>query len=229
MFAALINFLSKFVSLFLRTSPGAFPKQLSAAEERQLFKAAREGDRQARKKIIEHNLRLVAHIVKKYYVGCDDQEELVSVGTVGLIKAVDSFDCTKGARLATYAAKCIQNEILMYFRAQKKYACEVGLSEAVDVDKDGNPLTYIDILAADDDVFETISDLDLHDALLDAVRNALTEREKQIIVMRTGIGGDKPMPQRAVAQKLGISRSYVSRIEKQAIEKLKEYLKQRSV
>lgn len=224
MLGAVIQFISRFVSLFLRTSSGSFPPQLSAAEEKRLFALARAGDRQARKTIIEHNLRLVAHIVKKYYVGYDDQEELISVGTVGLIKAVDSFDADKGARLATFAGKCIQNEILMYFRAQKKYACEVGLSEAVDIDKDGNPLTYIDILASDDDVFETISDLSVSRALTDAVRNALTDREKEIILLRTGIGGAQPMPQRAIAEKLGISRSYVSRIEKQATEKLREYL-----
>lgn len=226
MLSALIRFITRFVSLFLRTSSGSFPKQLSASEERELFALVRSGDRNARKRIIECNMRLVAHVVKKYYVGADDQEELVSVGTVGLIKAVDSFDSAKGARLATYAAKCIQNEILMYFRAQKKYACEVGLSEAVDVDKDGNPLTYIDILAADDDVFETISELDMRFALVEAIRNALTEREKEIIVLRMGMHG-KPLPQRAVAEKLGISRSYVSRIEKQATDKLRRYLIER--
>ncbi len=224
MFTAIFNLLSRFIGLFLRTDSGSFPPQLSAAEERRLFTLARTGDRQARSRLIEHNLRLVAHIVKKYYTACEEQDDLISIGTVGLIKAIDSFDTKNGARLATYAGKCIQNEILMYFRAQKKYANEVSLGEAVDTDKDGNPLTYIDILASDEDVTETIAESSLRGELITAIRRTLNSREAEIIVLRMGLQGREPMPQRAVAEHLGISRSYVSRIEKTALAKLKNYL-----
>ncbi len=178
----------------------------------------------AREKLIEHNLRLVAHIVKKYYTSNKNQDDLISVGTIGLIKAIDSFDITNGARFATYASKCLQNEILMYFRSQKKSACEVSINETIDTDKDGNPLTYIDIISVDDTIAE---DLDLKfksRRALEIVNNILEPRERQIIIMRYGLGGAPAITQRETAAKLGISRSYVSRIEKAALEKISKYL-----
>ena len=188
------------------STPQNFPPPLSAEAERDYFARARDGDEAARDKLIEHNLRLVAHIVRKYYGSSRNSEDLVSIGTIGLIKAIDSFRVDNGARFATYAARCIQNEILMHFRAQKKLGCEVSINETIDTDRDGNPLTYIDIIATED----TIAD-DLDRRI----------RERQIIVMRYGLGSAPPQTQREVAGTLGISRSYVSRIEKAALEKLR--------
>ena len=208
--------------LFLRIStPGSFPPPLSHEDEVRYFHLARQGDRKARELLIEHNLRLVAHIVKKYYASAGNQDDLVSIGTVGLIKAIDSYDIENGARFATYAAKCLQNEILMHFRSQKKLSCEVSLSETIDTDKDGNPLTYSDIIACDDTIAE---DLDLKinsKRALDIIKHALTPRERQIIVLRYGLNNRRPITQREIAAGLGISRSYVSRIEKSAIEKMR--------
>ena len=180
-------------------------------------------DPEARAKLIEHNLRLVAHIVRKYYISHPSQDDLVSIGSVGLIKAVDTFDIRNGARFATYAAKCIQNEILMFFRAQKKYGCEVSLEETIDMDKDGNPLTYSDVIFCDDTVFEDL-DLKIHtEKAIFYIRTLLSEREKEIMVLRYGLGKYPPKTQREVAHLLGISRSYVSRIEKGALETLREH------
>lgn len=181
----------------------------------------------ARSKLIEHNLRLVAHIVKKYYTTHKEQDDLISIGTIGLIKAIDSFDVTNGARFATYAGKCLQNEILMYFRSQKKHANETSINEAVDIDKDGNPLTYMDIIACDDDIVEMI-DVKIKSTLIyKAIQNSLNEREKSIILLRYGLcGSGRTFAQREVAALLGISRSYVSRLEKGALEKIKKYMKE---
>jgi len=179
-----------------------------------------KNDLAARGKLIEHNLRLVAHIVKKYYNNVLEQEDLISVGSIGLIKAVETFDCTKGIRLATYASRCIENEILMYFRAGKKSAQDVSFSEPIDTDKDGNPLTLIDVIAGNDTIAD---DLDLKinsEKLNNYIREVLECRERQIIAWRYGLVGDG-MTQREVAEKLNISRSYVSRIEKKALEKLR--------
>ncbi len=218
-FSAILNL----CCMFLKVSMGtAFPPPLSAKEEKQLFEKAKLGDMQARNTLIERNLRLVAHIAKKYYSANYDTEDLISIGTIGLIKAIDSFNTSNGARFATYAGKCLQNEILMYFRSQKKTAFESSLSDAVETDKDGNPLTYMDIISCDDDIAEQIDMKIKTKKMLDSIENVLSEREKNIIIMRYGLYCIKPQTQREVAKKLGISRSYVSRIEKSALEKLRK-------
>lgn len=217
--------MSNILYLFLKVSYSqSFPPPLPPAEEAECFRRMQKGDKKAREKLIEHNLRLVAHIVKKYYTSNKNQDDLISVGTIGLIKAIDSFDISNGARFATYASKCLQNEILMYFRSQKKNACEVSINETIDTDKDGNPLTYIDIISVDDTIAE---DLDLKfksRRALEIVERLLEPRERQIIIMRYGLGGKPAITQRETAAKLGISRSYVSRIEKAALEKISKHL-----
>ena len=201
-----------------------FPPALNKEEETRCFELAKKGDKKAREKLIEHNLRLVAHIVRKYYVANKNTEDLISVGTIGLVKAVDSFDNTNGTKFATYAAKCIQNEILMMFRSQKKLSCEVSLNDTIDIDKDGNPLTYIDIVCTEDTIVEDIDKKMKINKALKFIKYYLDEREKQILIMRYGLGNTKAYTQREVAEKLGISRSYVSRIEKSALEKINNYL-----
>lgn len=199
----------------------SFPQPLSAEEEKALFHAMREGDRDARNTLISRNLRLVSHIVRKYYAAAQNQDDLVSIGTIGLIKAVDTFDPDKGAHFATYASRCLQNEILMHFRAQKKLSSEVSMQETIDTDREGNPLTYMDIIAEEDTIAD---DLDVKiqcDKVRSLVRELLDAREREIISMRYGLSGAAPMPQRECAERLGISRSYVSRIEKAALEKLR--------
>ncbi len=222
LFQAVMNF----IYLFLRVSGGQnFPPPLSAEDERLYFIKAREGDKKAREILIEHNLRLVAHIVKKYYTANKNQEDLISVGTIGLIKAIDSYDIKNGTRFATYAGKCLQNEILMYFRSQKKTANEVSINETIDMDKDGNPLTYMDIIASDDTIAEDL-DLKIKSArAMKIITEELSDREKEIIMLRYGLGDKNAVTQREIANKLGISRSYVSRIEKSALEKINELLK----
>lgn len=204
-------------------SPQNFPPPLCAEEERECFVRAREnGDDDAREKLILHNLRLVAHIVRKYYSSSKCSEDLVSVGTIGLVKAVDSFNPRSGTRFATYGAKCIQNEILMYFRSQKKLASEVSINETIDIDRDGNPLTYGDVICSDECIADEV-DLEMRSArAVRCVEQVLSDRERRIITLRYGLSGAKPLPQREVAERLGISRSYVSRIEKSSLEKLKK-------
>lgn len=201
-----------------------FPPALSKEEESECFAKCKKGDERARAKLIEHNLRLVAHIVRKYYSSGNDTEDLISVGTIGLIKAIDSFNDENGARFATYAAKCIQNEILMLFRSRKKSGCEVSLNDTIDIDKDGNPLTYIDIICVEDTVAEDIDKKIKITKALDFIKTSLDDREKQIIIMRYGLCNTKSYTQREVAKMLGISRSYVSRIEKSTLEKINKYL-----
>lgn len=203
------------------STPQNFPPPLAAEEERACFVRARDGDEAARDRLIEHNLRLVSHIVRKYYGSSRSSEDLVSIGTIGLIKAIDSFNIENGARFATYAARCIQNEILMHFRAQKKLGCEVSINETIDTDRDGNPLTYIDIIATEDTIADDIDRRIRTIRALALIKSALDERERQVIVMRYGLGTAPPQTQREVAESLGISRSYVSRIEKAALEKLR--------
>ncbi len=212
--------------LFLRVSTSAsFPSPLSKAEEEKYFALARNGDENARSILIERNLRLVAHIAKKYsYPGCDS-DDIISVGTIGLIKAIDTFKQGTGTRFATYAVKCLQNEILMYFRARKKYTAETSINDILDTDKDGNPLTYMDILSVEDDIAEKIDTKLKTEKLMKCIDEHLNKREKQIIFMRYALGFSKAMTQREVAAKLGISRSYVSRIENTAIEKLRSCFK----
>ena len=214
-----------YIFLLLGLSSGQnYPPPLPPGEERALFVRMKRGDEEARAALIEHNLRLVSHIVRKYYCAAKNPDDLVSIGSIGLIKAVDTFDFTNGARFATYAAKCIQNEILMFFRSQKKNANEVSINETIDIDKEGNPLTYIDVIAVDDTIAEDL-DRKIHTTkALECLNTVLTKRERTILIMRYGLGGTRERTQREVAQLLGISRSYVSRIEKSALEKIKEKL-----
>ena len=219
----LLEYLSSILFFFLHiTSAGSFPKALTAAEEKKYLEQMAAGDHHARQKLIEHNLRLVAHIAKKYYADENDRDDLVSIGTVGLIKAVDSFDPTKGIRLSSYASRCIENEILMFFRSAKKTAQDVLLNDPIDTDKDGNTLTLLDTIATDDHILE---DIDLRmkvRQLYEAVKTRLSPREREIILLRYGLTGQRPLVQREVAKKLNISRSYVSRLEKKALQKLRK-------
>lgn len=218
--------ISKLFLMFLRAStPNSFPPPLKAKQEQTLFKKFKEGDKRAREAIIEHNLRLVAHIVKKYYSSSSCQDDLVSIGIIGLIKSIDTYDIDRGAKFTTYASKCIQNEILMYFRSQKKHQNEVSLSETIDIDKDGNPLTYSDIISCDDTIAEGIELKIYSRKAVEIIKRVLNEREKQIIVLRYGLNNRRPITQREIADLLKISRSYVSRIEKSALEKIKDEFK----
>ena len=212
----------RFISLILGLTPNhSFPPPLSKEEEETLFLKMADGDSSARAKLIEHNLRLVSHIIKKYYSSYGSEDELLSIGSLGLIKAVDSFKFEKGVRFATYGARCVQNEILMFFRSGKKTSAEVSINEAIDVDKDGNPLTYLDIIATDDTIAEDI-EMKMHTERIRAlVDSVLSGREREIIILRYGLMGYEPKTQREVAKHLGISRSYVSRIEKKALSDLK--------
>ena len=203
------------------TGAGSFPPPLSAAKETELLEKSRNGDMEARNKLIEHNLRLVAHIVKKYYTAPAEQDDLISIGTIGLIKAVSTFNGDKGIRLATYAARCIENEILMHFRNMKKTQQDVYISDPIDTDKDGNALTLIDIIADNSDIAEEIDKKIKLEKLRVIINGCLDEREKKIIIMRYGIGGTPELTQRDISKRLNISRSYVSRIEKSALEKLR--------
>ena len=225
MFGLIFSLLTRFAHLILGIStPQKYPPPLSHEEERRLFLEARTGSEDARQKLILHNLRLVSHIVRKYYSTAKNAEDLVSIGSLGLVKAIDSFRVENGAKFTTYAAKCIQNEILMYFRAQKKMMTEVSLNETIDVDRDGNPLTYIDVISSEDDIAEIVDRKIKTAKMLSYIETLLTERERQIIILRYGLGNTAQHAQREVAAILGISRSYVSRIEKCALEKLKKAL-----
>jgi RNA polymerase sporulation-specific sigma factor len=214
-------------SLRLSNGGGSFPKPLTAKEEQHYLQLAANGDLQARNILIERNLRLVAHIMKKYYAQTAEQEDLISIGTIGLIKGIESFDPTKGARLATYAARCVENEILMYFRSQKKSAQDVSLSDYIETGTDGAALSLMDVVAQDSDMLERVSDREDIRKMIQAVDLVLTPQERQVILLRYGLGGDSPKQQREVAKITGISRSYVSRIEKRALEKLREILDKR--
>ena len=213
----------RFISLILGIGDkDNFPSPLSAKDEAECFRKMKNGDKKARNRLIEHNLRLVSHIIRKYYSSYGEQDELLSIGSLGLIKAVDTFKVEKGTRFATYGAKCIQNEILMYFRSFKKTSMEVSINDTIDIDKDGNPLTYLDIIGKDETIAEDI-ELKTHiEKLNEEVERVLTGREKEIIVLRYGLKGYLPMTQKDVAKHLKISRSYVSRIEKKSLEKLKD-------
>lgn len=202
---------SLFLTLRLAGNTGSFPKPLSAEEEKRCLELCRAGDMDARNKLVEHNLRLVAHIVKKYYTQSGEQDDLISIGTIGLIKGISSFDPTKNVRLATYASRCIENEILMYFRSRRKLQGEVSLSDALDNDQEGDNLSLIDVIRVEDNMME---ELDLKDAcrrVRGAVMRCLTPREARIITLRYGLTGAPPLTQREIAARSGISRSYVSR------------------
>lgn len=198
-------------SLRLSLNAGSFPQPLSAEEETHYLKLASEGDLEARNVLIERNLRLVAHIMKKYYTINADQDDLISIGTIGLIKGVTTFDPSKGARLATYAARCIENEILMHFRSQRKMAGDVSLSEMIETSREGNALSFMDVLCSDEDLFEDVSTREQCRLVRRCVDDCLDERERRIIRLRYGLDGQSPLTQRDVAVLLGISRSYVSR------------------
>ena len=209
----------------LRISPGdSFPKPLSKSEEQSCLLRWAEGDIEARNTLVEHNLRLVAHIMKKYYTQTEDIDDLISIGTIGLIKGINTYKAEKGVRLATYASRCIENEILMHFRSQKKTAGDMSLSDALDVDDDGNGLSVMDVVAQEIDMAEKLGSEEICEGLRKCVSSALTEREARIISLRYGLDGNLSKTQRETAQLCEISRSYVSRIEKRALEKLREAL-----
>ena len=226
MFWQIVLLISKFTHMVLGIgTPQSFPPPLPPEEETACFLAAAEGDAAARDRLILHNLRLVAHMVRKYYPNAKNQEDLISIGSIGLVKAVDSFRVENGARFATYAAKCIQNEILMYFRSQKKLCAEVSLGETIDVDRDGNPLTYIDVICSEENLVEEVELKMQIEKAMRLVESVLTDREKQIVTLRYGLYGARAATQREIAAALGISRSYVSRIEKSALSKLADGFK----
>lgn len=217
--------LSNMLCLLLHvTDAESFPKPLSKKAEQELILKAENGDEAARKKLIEHNLRLVAHISKKYYTATDEQDDLISIGTIGLIKGINSFKSDKGTKLATYCARCIENEILMYFRNNKKLSQEVSFSEPIDTDSEGNPLTLMDIIYIDDTIVDDIDTKNKLNKLSEIINNIKSQREKEIIVKRYGLNGMKPLTQREIADNLNISRSYVSRIEKKILTEIKKSL-----
>lgn len=205
------------------TNTGSFPPPLSAKREAELLALKEQGDKSAKNKLIEHNLRLVAHVVKKYYTVNENQDDLISIGTIGLIKAVNTFKADKKIRLATYAARCIENEILMHFRNNKKHSQDVYISDPIDTDKNGNTLTLIDIIADEGNIEEELDTKLKIERLKQIIDKALTPRELQIIKMRYGLNNTKALTQREIAVKLKISRSYVSRIETAALKKLKSF------
>ena len=205
-------------------SAGSFPRPLKPAEEQEYLDRWINGsDVEARNKLIEHNLRLVAHIMKKYYTQNADQDDLISIGTIGLIKGVSTYRPDKGVRLATYASRCIENEILMFFRASRKSSSDLSLSDTIETDGDGNNLSLMDILCTDDDMLDDLSARESYTQLRSCVQTALTPREAEIITLRYGLGSSEELTQQEIANKLHISRSYVSRIEKAALKKLRPY------
>ena len=208
----------------LQLTAGSFPKPLTQQEEAHYLELSAQGDLEARNILIERNLRLVAHIMKKYYAQTADQEDLISIGTIGLIKGITTFDQSKGARLATYAARCVENEILMHFRSQRKSNHDVSLSDYIETGTDGTALSLMDVVGEDEDLSEQLSNREQLQQVRKLVDTCLTEQERQVIVLRYGLQSGKPQRQREVAKLVGISRSYVSRIEKRALEKLREGL-----
>ena len=213
---------SLFFSLRVSDGGGSFPRPLKADEERMYLERYAAGDLEARNVLIEHNLCLVAHIVKKYYTQSSNQDDLISIGTIGLIKGISTFKADKNVRLATYASRCIENEILMHFRSQKKLQGEVSLSDTLDGDGDGNSLSLMDVISVDDDMLENLDARDSCIQVRQYVERCLSDREKMIITMRYGLNNQPPKTQREIAAQSGISRSYVSRIEKKALKKLKD-------
>ncbi|MBE6720379.1 MAG: sigma-70 family RNA polymerase sigma factor [Ruminococcaceae bacterium] len=223
MFSALLSFLSANILYFILhiQNTSSFPKPLSAKDERMYLEKMASGDKNARGILIEHNLRLVSHIIKKYYAKTNDSEDLISIGTIGLIKAIDSFDYTKNTRLATYASRCIENEILMHFRKIKKQSGDMLLSDTIETDKDGNPLTIEDTLSDGGNMAEDLEKKTQWQAVAKYINNMDDEREREIIILRYGLRNTAPLTQREVAERLNISRSYVSRIEKKVLRDIK--------
>lgn len=215
---------SALLMLRLGENTSSFPRPLKSDTEKEYIQRMIDGDMEARNILIEHNMRLVMHIIKKYYTSSADAEDLISIGTIGLIKGISTYRPDKGVRLATYASRCIENEILMHFRGQKKTAGDISLSGLLASDRDGEGPSILDTIADNTDLTEGITRLESIQNIRSAIGSVLTEREAAIVRMRYGLSGTEPMPQRAVAEHLGISRSYVSRIEKRALEKLKKCL-----
>ncbi len=213
-----------FVFALHLSGSSSFPPPLSAKRERECLEAMKKGDVNAKNELIEHNLRLVAHIIKKYYSSSVQQDDLISIGTIGLIKAINTFNPDKGTRLATYAARCIENEILMQFRSQKKSAQDISVNEPIDTDSEGNPLTLMDIISTEDEIVEDIYKMTMLKKLSAEVERIKDPREKAIIMMRYGLDGMRPMTQLEVSKRLNISRSYVSRIEKKTLKELRKAL-----
>lgn len=223
MLSALLNFLSNIFHFALHINPtGAFPRPLSAKEEEKYLREAKNGDKQAKNKLVEHNLRLVAHVIKKYYATEPERDDLISIGTIGLIKAVNTFDVDKGARLATYAARCIENEILMYFRSNRKNNAVISINDPLETDSEGNPLTLMDIVSTEDTIADDIDTAIKSEKLYKFISEIEDEREREIIIARYGLYGKEAKTQKEIAKELNISRSYVSRIEKKVIENLRK-------
>lgn len=224
MFSAMLSFLSANLLYFILhiNNASSFPKPLSAKEETAALERFKNGDASARSLLIERNLRLVSHIVKKYYSKTNDTDDLISIGTIGLIKAIDSFNPEKGIKLATYASRCIENEILMYFRNIRKNATDVYLGDSIEMDKDGTPLTIQETISDSRDLAEDLETKIKWEQVSRIIQNISDEREKEIIILRYGLNNKKPLTQREVAQRLNISRSYVSRIEKKVLEDIKK-------
>ena len=216
---------SLFLTLRLTGNPGSFPKPLSAKEEQMYRERSLAGDLEARNILVEHNLRLVAHIIKKYYTQSAEQEDLISIGTIGLIKAVDTFRPERKIRLATYASRCVENEVLMYFRSRKKLQGEMSLSDTIDGDDAGSALCLMDVVGSDDTMLSDMADREEQQRIRYLVDTCLTDREAEVIRRRYGLTGDLPQTQRQVAAAFSISRSYVSRIEKRALSKLEAALR----
>lgn len=228
LYSALLVLMSSTFIMLRLGGGGTFPRPLSKEEEaRCVERWVEHGDLEARNTLIEHNLRLVAHVMKKYYTNSDDGDDLISIGTIGLIKGVNTYRPDKGVRLATYASKCIENEVLMHFRSQKKSAGDLSLSDSIDLDGDGNSLSLIDVLSQEDEMLERVGDDELCQQLRRFVDTVLDDRESRIIKLRYGLDTGVAKTQRETADLLGISRSYVSRIEKKALEKLNQCFDER--
>ncbi len=226
MFFEILNILSSIFHFALHLTGESFPKPLSSKEEKECFERMSKGDGAARSRVIEHNLRLVAHIVKKYHSSGVEQDDLISIGTIGLIKAVSGYSYKKETKFATYASRCIENEILMYFRSLKKTSQEIFISEPIDTDSEGNSLSLIDIVADERDITDDIELKMQSEKLYRYIVECLTPRERTIVKLRYGLCSTAPLTQREVADKLKISRSYVSRIEKKALIKLRKRFEQ---
>ena len=210
----------------LQLNTGSFPKPLTESEERHYLALSQSGDLEARNILIERNMRLVAHIAKKYFAQFSDQEDLISIGSIGLIKGITTFESNKGARLATYAARCVENEILMHFRAMRKCSQDISLSEPIETGADGTALELMEVIAEEGDLLEQVSQTEQRQQLRKLLDTCLTEQEQQVIRLRYGLSGEPAKRQREVAQITGLSRSYISRIEKRALEKLRAELEQ---
>ena len=222
-FSVIFQFFENIVLFALHLgSPNLFPKPLSKKEEDEALKKAAMGDKAARDMLIEHNLRLVVHVIKKYYSSSGEQEDLISIGTIGLIKGINSFNPTKGTRLATYASRCIENEILMYFRTQKKSAQDISMNDPIETDNEGNPLTLTEIICVEDTIVDDIQEKADIIRVRQLVKNIKNDRDRTIIKLRYGLDGKEPLTQQQVADLLNISRSYVSRIETRVLKEMRD-------